>query len=206
MLPRGTLEGRRMIRFPSVVRAMAAAFTLLVAPRAMAQAPPPDAAGNDPVALGWMVGSPPPPERTIAHADGSFYAFPQLRWSFSHWRQLGPTVAVMRLGGRWQGRQVIPAPAIADIRAGADREQFKSGGYSLLPGWSYRSQWWISHDDHGAFAARGVHGQGIYVDPKAEMVVARFASHPVAGNAAIDPTTLPAYRALAEHLLRAPRP
>ena len=55
-------------------------------------------------------------------------------------------------------------------------------------------------------AARGVHGQGIYVDPKAEMVVARFASHPVAGNAAIDPTTLSAYRALAEHLLRAPRP
>jgi hypothetical protein len=103
---------------------------------------------------------------------------------------------------------VVPssASAVADIRAGADREKFKSGGYSTLPGWSYRSQWWISHDDHGAWAARGVHGQGIYIDPKAGMVIARFASHPLAGNAALDPMTLPAYRALAEYLISKPRP
>lgn len=46
-----------------------------------------------------------------------------------------------------------------------------------------------------------VHGQAIYVDPKAEMVVVHFASHPRAGNAANDPTSLPAYEALADHLL-----
>ena len=34
-----------------------------------------------------------------------------------------------------------------------------------------------------------------------EMVIARFASHPVAGNAANDPTSLPAYEALAKHLM-----
>ena len=33
------------------------------------------------------------------------------------------------------------------------------------------------------------------------MVIARFASHPVAANAANDPTSLPAYRAVAEHLM-----
>ena len=49
--------------------------------------------------------------------------------------------------------------------------------------------------------ARGVHGQSLYIDPKADMVIARFASHPIAGNAAIDPTTLPAYEALADYLL-----
>ncbi len=121
-------------------------------------------------------------------------------------RDLARFGELMRLGGRWQGQQVIPASAVADIRAGGDREKFKSGGYATLPGWSYRSQWWISHDDHGAYAARGVHGQGIYIDPKAEMVIARFASHPLAGNANLDPMTLPAYRALAEHLIRKPRP
>ena len=42
----------------------------------------------------------------------------------------------------------------------------------------------------------GVHGQTVYIDPKAQMVIARFASHPVAGNAANDPTSLPAYEAL----------
>lgn len=61
--------------------------------------------------------------------------------------------------------------------------------------------WWVSNDDHGAFAARGVHGQTVWVDPTAEMVIVRFASHPVAGNAASDPTSLPAYRAVADYLM-----
>jgi ecotin len=61
--------------------------------------------------------------------------------------------------------------------------------------------WWITHNAHGAFTARGVHGQTIYIDPKAEMVIARYASHPVAGNAANDPASLPAYHALAKFLM-----
>lgn len=51
--------------------------------------------------------------------------------------------------------------------------------------------------------ARGVYGQALYIDPTAEMVIARFASHPVAANAANDPTSLPAYHALAQHLMAA---
>jgi CubicO group peptidase (beta-lactamase class C family) len=50
--------------------------------------------------------------------------------------------------------------------------------------------------------ARGVHGQALYIDPKAEMVIARFGSAPWAGNVFLDPTTLPAFRAMAEHLMR----
>jgi hypothetical protein len=50
--------------------------------------------------------------------------------------------------------------------------------------------------------ARGVHGQALYIDPKAEMVIARFGSAPWAGNVFLDPTSLPAFRAMAEHLLR----
>lgn len=61
--------------------------------------------------------------------------------------------------------------------------------------------WWVSHNAHGAFSARGIHGQVIYIDPKAEMVIARFASHPLAANANVDPTSLPAYDALAKHLM-----
>jgi CubicO group peptidase (beta-lactamase class C family) len=60
--------------------------------------------------------------------------------------------------------------------------------------------WWVTHNPHGAFMARGVHGQALYVDPLADMVIARFASHPVAGNAAGDPTSLPAFAALGRHL------
>ena len=81
------------------------------------------------------------------------------------------------------------------------KAHFVQAGYVTLPGWSYRNMWWVSHNDHGAYCARGIHGQGIYIDPKAEMVIARFASHPMAGNMNLDPTTLPAYHALAQHLI-----
>ncbi|MET2832711.1 serine hydrolase domain-containing protein [Mesorhizobium shangrilense] len=100
------------------------------------------------------------------------------------------------------GQRLVPEAAIADIRAGGDKAAFAKAGYSLLKGWSYRGMWWISNNEHGAFMARGVHGQAIYIDPAAHMVIARFASNPVAGNAANDPTSLPAYEALARHLMK----
>ncbi len=106
--------------------------------------------------------------------------------------------------GMGNGRQVIPAKVAESIRGGARPEDFAKAGYAMLPGWSYRSQWWITHNNRGAFSARGIHGQTIYVDPVAEMTLVRFASHPVAANSALDPTSLPAYAALAEHLLANP--
>ena len=103
--------------------------------------------------------------------------------------------------GRWGNEQIVPAEAIARIRSGGKKETFAKADYKLLSGWSYGGMWWISNNEHGAYAARGVHGQTIWIDPKADMVIARFASHPVAANAANDPTSLPAYRAVAEHLM-----
>lgn len=108
----------------------------------------------------------------------------------------------MRLGGIADGRRIIPAEVVRDIEVGGNRAAFAPAGYARLPGWSYRSQWWVSHNEHGAYSARGIYGQAIYVDPKAEMVIARFASHPRAANAEFDPTSLPAYHAVAKHLMR----
>ena len=119
-------------------------------------------------------------------------------------RDLARLGEMMRLGGRYNGHQIVPAAVIDDIRAGGDRERFAGAGYTQLPGWSYRRMWWVSHNEHGAFAARGIHGQAIYIDPAAEMVVARFASHPQGANVHLDPTSLPAYHALAKHLLKTP--
>ena len=120
-------------------------------------------------------------------------------------RDLARFGEMIRNNGTFNGRQVVPPMAVADIRRGGSQADFAQAGYRLLAGWSYRNMWWITHNEHGAFAARGVHGQTVYIDPKAEMVIARFASHPVAGNAAIDPTSLPAYHALACHLMQAGR-
>ncbi|WP_027589842.1 serine hydrolase [Pseudomonas sp. RL] len=116
-------------------------------------------------------------------------------------RDLARFGELMRSGGRHNGQQVIPQAVVDDIRAGASREDFAKAGYDLLQGWSYRNMWWVTHNPNGAFMARGVYGQALYIDPAAEMVIARFASHPVAANAASDPTSLPAYAALARHLM-----
>ena len=119
-------------------------------------------------------------------------------------RDLARFGEMMRLHGFFNGRQIVPVSVVDDIRTGGNREQFAGAGYTQLPGWSYRRMWWVSHNEHGAFAARGIHGQAVYVDPAAEMVVARFASHPQGANAHLDPTSLPAYHAVAKHLVRNP--
>ncbi|ANW02633.1 serine hydrolase domain-containing protein [Bradyrhizobium icense] len=116
-------------------------------------------------------------------------------------RDLARFGETIRNHGRFNGRQVVPSQVVEDIARGGDPEKFKPAGYTTLPGASYRNQWWVTHNAHGAYMARGVHGQGIYIDPKAEMVIARYASHPAAGNAANDPVTLPAYMALAKDLM-----
>lgn len=116
-------------------------------------------------------------------------------------RDMGRLGQLILQRGKWNGKQVIPAAAIDRIRQGGDHDAFTRAGYDLLPGWTYRGQWWVSHDDNGAFAARGVHGQTIWIDPTADMVIVRFASHPVANNAGNDPTSLPAYRAVAAYLM-----
>lgn len=48
--------------------------------------------------------------------------------------------------------------------------------------------------------ARDIHGQAIYIEPNAEMVV-RFASNRKAGNTNFDDISLPAYQAIAERLM-----
>jgi len=114
-------------------------------------------------------------------------------------RDLGRMGQLMLNEGEINGQRVFPAGVVQSIAEGGDQSKF--GGFSTIPNGSYTSQWWVFHNDHGAYAARGVHGQTIYVDPTAEMVLVRLSSFPRAQNAFIDPTSLPAYQAVAEFLM-----
>jgi len=115
-------------------------------------------------------------------------------------RDLGRLGQLMLNEGRVNGQRLFPAKVVEKIRAGGHRSKFGEGFPTFGAG-SYTSQWWVLHNDHGAYAARGVHGQTIYVDPTAEMVLVRLASFPQAQNGFIDPTSLPAYQAVAEYLM-----
>src|SRR5262245_5131961 len=53
---------------------------------APSQATPATSAETDPQALGWMQGFPPPADKTITFANGSFRQFPELRWAWSNIR------------------------------------------------------------------------------------------------------------------------
>lgn len=117
-------------------------------------------------------------------------------------RDLARFGEMMRRDGKFNGQQIVPRAVVADIRKGASQENFAKAGFALTPNWSYRDMWWVIHNDHGAYAALGIHGQTVYIDPKAEMVIARYASHPIAGSDGSDPTSLPAFHALANFLMK----
>lgn len=115
-------------------------------------------------------------------------------------RDLGRLGLLMLNEGEIKGQRLFPAEVAKKIRAGGDQKKF-GDGFPTIPNGSYISQWWVFHNEHDAYAARGVHGQTIYVDPTANMVLVRLASYPRAQNGFIDPTSLPAYQAVAEYLL-----
>lgn len=115
-------------------------------------------------------------------------------------RDLARFGELIRNKGSLNGDQVFPIAAVEDIEKGGSKEAFEKSGHPELEDWSYRDMWWMTENENGAFAARGVHGQTIYIDPVAQMVIVRLASHPIAANSANDATSLPAYQAVADYL------
>src|SRR5580693_3069514 len=77
----------------------------------------PDADASDPVALGWMQGSPPPPAKQIRFQDDRFLEFPQIRWTLSHMRQLAPTAAIWRANAAPSDLGAVPHDLAASIDA-----------------------------------------------------------------------------------------
>ncbi len=112
-------------------------------------------------------------------------------------RDLARFGEMLRLGGTFNGNKVFDKAVIDDLRKGGDREKFKASGMAFRAGYSYHNQWWILHNADGAFEAAGVHGQMVHINPAAEMVVVKLASHPTAANGPTHPLTLRAWAALA---------
>jgi CubicO group peptidase (beta-lactamase class C family) len=116
-------------------------------------------------------------------------------------RDLARFGELMRCEGAALGRQILPAAVIADIRRGADPAKFAMAGYEQLAGYSYRNMWWVAHDPLGVLEGRGIHGQRLYIAPVAEVVIARFSSHPIATSGANDPITMPGFAAVCRMLM-----
>jgi CubicO group peptidase (beta-lactamase class C family) len=101
---------------------------------------------------------------------------------------------MMRLGGRYNNQQIVAEAVVERIFAGGDPAAFVACQYTGNLDGNYGSQWW--HRAGGQLMAMGVHGQGIYVDRGAGVVIARLGSHPVASNRGNAAVTTPAYDAI----------
>jgi CubicO group peptidase (beta-lactamase class C family) len=116
-------------------------------------------------------------------------------------RDLGRFGELVRRRGLVGGRQVLPGWWIDDILANGDPQAWLAGEMAwMMPKGRYRSKWYVAGNERGVFMAAGIHGQWIYVDPAAEVVIAKFSSHPLPSDEATDRLTLAGFDALARAL------
>ncbi|MBX3585686.1 MAG: serine hydrolase [Ramlibacter sp.] len=115
-------------------------------------------------------------------------------------RDLGRLGEMLRQQGRYNGRQVISAASVAQIRGGADPQKFRAAGMTMRDGYSYHNHWWIPHDRDGSFEAKGLNGQHLHINPAAGLVVVKLSSHPVPNTAFTHNLDRRAFAALAQAL------
>jgi CubicO group peptidase (beta-lactamase class C family) len=114
---------------------------------------------------------------------------------------------VARLGllmahdGRIAGEQIVPrnwvrhsaVRTVPHLAVGA----LGPSGYDH---YGYANQWWTVAGDHRAFTGLGVHGQYLYVDPVADVVVVKTSAWPTEDDEQRDRETITALNRIAGHL------
>ena len=120
---------------------------------------------------------------------------PPRRWTSG---RTAPACDEIRAGGE----QIVPRWWIEDILANGDRSAWlaQPTAAKFLPDGRYRSQWYMIGNASGAYCAIGIHGQWIYIDPAAEMVIAKLSSQPLPLEDATDHLLLAAFDAIAQSL------
>jgi CubicO group peptidase (beta-lactamase class C family) len=79
------------------------------------------------------------------------------------------------------GQQIVPAAWVRDTIAGdaSSKQCFKDGAYGeAMAGWHYRNQVWVKDSEGGVMLAIGIHGQGIYMDKRNNVVIVVLSSQP----------------------------
>jgi len=118
--------------------------------------------------------------------DGAGFALADIGLSCTL-RDLTRLGEVMRRGGvDPTGRRVVPESWVDDIVTPDpdSHDAFVAHGmpYLDLPTAYYRNQWWVARPRRsgrdGAYFALGIHGQMLYVDEAADLVVTKFSSAP----------------------------
>jgi len=99
-------------------------------------------------------------------------------------RDLARLGLALSRAGELGGRQVVPAQWVERVMQGGDREAFaRHDEANVLPDGSYKHNFWVARAGaDAAFMGLGIYGQMVYVNPKAQLVVAKFSTQPVADS------------------------
>ena len=91
-------------------------------------------------------------------------------------RDLARIGEMMRQGGVANGRRIVSQAWVNDTTTGGSSKAWsESTSASWLPKGRYHNKWYQTGN---AFFALGIHGQWLYVDPKAEVIIAKMSSQP----------------------------
>jgi CubicO group peptidase (beta-lactamase class C family) len=108
---------------------------------------------------------------------------------------------VMARGGEFDGRPVVPAGWVERSRR-SDRPHLQVGalGEYGVRHYGYANQWWTLGGDRRAFTGLGIHGQYLYVDPSADVVIVKCSAWPTEEDDERDAETVAALQAIVEYL------
>ncbi len=116
-------------------------------------------------------------------------------------RDLARFGELMRCGGVVGDQRIVPASWIEDILTNGDPAAWQRGASAkFLRQGRYRSKWYLTGNAHGAYCAIGIHGQWIYVDPAAEVVIAKASSQELPVDDEMDRLMLAGFDAIARSL------
>ena len=116
-------------------------------------------------------------------------------------RDLARVGEMMRLGGLGPSGRVVSARWVRDTLEQGDRAAWRAGDFPHLFAYgSYRNKWYSSGLPSGAFAAIGIHGQWLYVDPAAEVTIVRFSSQPLPVDDPVDLDCVRLFKTIAERV------
>lgn len=104
-------------------------------------------------------------------------------------------------GGNFNGEQLIGADTIARIAGGSDPAIYAQDEdfHSWVPGASYKSQWYVSNHDSQSIMAGGIHGQYLFIDFAAQVVIVKQSTLPDAVGL-LDADSVRLLKAIAAHL------
>ena len=104
--------------------------------------------------------------------------------------------------GVMNGRRIVPEEWVRDFRENGDPAVWDRGNFAeFLPGFHYRSKWYTDRrDPHHPSLGLGIHGQFLFVDPVAGVVIAKHSSHPRPADEAWFDDTVRAFEAIAHAL------